>query len=100
MSIWSKKGLESPVPPVEASGNALQTSRLCHIENLLFGFYSNTSDLKRIRTFVAKRREMLKIRAFWYLFLLRFDSDFTQTSGQKKWKVEPLVLTEEVTTID
>ena len=67
MSIWSKKGLESPVPPVEASGNALQTSRICHIENLLFGFYSNTSDLKRMRTFVAKRHEMSKIRAFWYL---------------------------------
>ena len=41
MSIWSKKGLESPVPPVEASGNALQTSRLCHIENLLFDKFSD-----------------------------------------------------------
>ena len=39
---------------------------------LVFLFYS---DLKRIRTFVAKRRKMSKIRAFWYLFLLRFDSD-------------------------
>ena len=43
VSIWSKKGLESPVPPVEASGNALQTSRLCHIENLLFELDSNTT---------------------------------------------------------
>ena len=44
-------------------------------------------DLKRIRTFVAKRCEMSKIRAFWYHFWLRFDSDI----WSKKWWVEPLV---------
>ena len=49
---------------------------------MVFLFYS---DLKRIRTFVAKR-DMSGIRTFWYFFLLRqmqFDSDFTQTSGPK-----------------
>ena len=58
VSIWSKKGLESPVPPVEASGNALQTSRLCHSENITFCIlfkYFSYSDLERIRFFVAKQ---------------------------------------------
>ena len=50
---------------------------------MVFLFYS---DLKQIRNFVAKRREMSKIRAFLVSFLtqqMRFDSDFTQTSGHK-----------------
>ena len=53
---------------------------------LVFLFYS---DLKRIRTFVAKRREMSNTR-FLVSFLtqiwlrqMRFDSDFTQTSDQR-----------------
>ena len=82
------------------------------IENLLFGFYPNTSDLKqicifvakrcemskirafrylsdlkRIRTFVAKRRKMSKIHAFCHHFWLRFYSDI----WSKKWWVEPLI---------
>ena len=63
-------------------GGIIRIANLCFLP-MVFLFYS---DLKRIRTFVAKRREMLKIRAFWYLFWLRFDSDI----WSKKWWVEPL----------
>ena len=41
----------------------IRIANLCFLP-MVFLFYS---DLKQIRTFVAKRREMSKIRAFWYL---------------------------------
>ena len=49
----------------------IRIANLCFLP-MVFLFYS---DLKQIRTFVAKRREMLKIRAF----LVSNKCDLTQT---------------------
>ena len=95
VSIWSKKGLDSPVPPVEASGNALQTSRLCPIEDLtfciLFKYFSYVKSAMVNKYALLSRNEICCEYALFWIFLtqiwlrqMRFDSDFTQISGQKK----------------
>ena len=60
----------------------IRIANLCFLP-MVFLFYS---DLKQIRTFVANRREMLKIRAFLVSFLTQNKCDLTQTtqtSGHK-----------------
>ena len=91
MSIWSTKGLESPIPPVKASGNALQTSRLCHIENLTFCIlFKYLSYIKSAMLICWKEyallsgNEICREHALFSNFSHRVDSDKCDlTYGQK-----------------
>ena len=85
MSICSKKGLESPIPPLEASGNALETSRLYHIANLTFWILFKYFSYVKFAMIVCCEVNTHFCRETGYVantrFLAFFCSDLTQINA-------------------
>ena len=102
-----RKGFE-----VKGSGDALKTSRLCHIEIFTFVIQSTIHvnctlwstcvpawGFNRTNTRFCRESDDVATRCFfglvWTQTLLRqarFDSDFTQISEQKNWPLKPLLM--------